>query len=117
MYWQPDPEDNPVRVYGELYASPEFLRVHEELQNSPPEPGCTLPRVVVGLIFSSDVTQLTQFGDGNLWPVYMFLGNDSKYRRSQPSSFLCNHIAYLQSVGQVSFLCSFHGLDQILASR
>jgi hypothetical protein len=117
MYWQPDSEDNPMRVYGELYTSPELLRVHEELQNSPPEPGCILPRVVVGLIFSSDVTQLTQFGDENLWPVYMFLGNDSKYRRNQPNSFLCTHIAYLQSVGQVLFLCSFHDLDEAPASR
>ena len=100
MHWQPDPKDDPVRIYGELYTSPEFLRVHEELQNSPPEPGCTLPRIVVGLIFSSDVTQLTQFGDANLWPVYMFLGNNSKYRRSQPGSFLCNYIAYLQNMGQ-----------------
>ena len=106
-----------MRVYGELYTSLELLRVQEELQNSPPEPGCILPHVVVGLIFSSDVTQLTQFGDQNLWPVYMFLGNDSKYRHDQPSSFLCTHIAYLQSVGQVLFLCSFKGLDGAPAFR
>ena len=116
MYWQPHPEDDPMQVFGELYTSPEFLRVHEELQNSPPEPGCTLPRVVVGLIFSSDVTQLTQFGDRKLWPVYMFLGNDSKYRRNQRSSFLCNQIAYLESVSRALFLW-FHGLDEVSASR
>ena len=117
MHWQPHPEEDPVQIYGELYTSPTFLRVHKELQNSLPEPGCTLPHIVVGLIFLSDVTQLTQFGDVSLWPVYMFLGNNSKYWCSQPSSFLCNHIAYLQSVGQISFVCSFQGLDETLASR
>ena len=98
LYWQPRLEHQPIRIFGELYTSPEFLRIHQELQNSPPEPGCTLPRVVVGLIFSSDVTHLSRFGDAKLWPVYLFFGNDSKYRRCKPSCHLCNHVAYLQAV-------------------
>lgn len=105
LYWQPRLENQPIRVFGDLYTSPEFLHVHQELQSSPPEPGCTLPRVVVGLIFSSDVTHLSQFGDAKLWPVYLFFGNDSKYRRCKPSCYLCNHIAYLQAVG---FLFSYY---------
>lgn len=102
LYWQPRSQDPPVRVFGELYTSPEFHRVHQELQSSPPEPGCDLPRVVIGLMLSSDVTHLTQFSSAKLWPVYMFFGNDSKYRRCKPSCQLCNHIAYLQKVSSVS---------------
>jgi Plavaka transposase len=107
LYWQPRPESDPIRLFGDLYTSSEFLRIHQELQDSPPEPGCTLPRVVIGLIFSSDLTHLTQFGDVKLWPVYLFFGNDSKYRRCKPSCHLCNHIAYLQAVGLASFF--FYG--------
>jgi len=98
LHWQPCLEDPPIRVFGELYTSPELHRVHQELQSSPPEPGCDLPHVVVGLMFASDVTHLTQFGDAKLWPVYMFFGNDSKYRQCKPSCCLCNHIAYLRKV-------------------
>ena len=103
LYWQPHLEDPPIRVFGELYTSPEFHRVHQELQSSPPEPSCTLPRVVVGLILSSDVTHLSQFGGAQLWPVYMFFGNDSQYRRCKPSCRLCNHIAYLHPVSFPSY--------------
>lgn len=98
LLWQPHANKKPIRVFGELYASDEFKRVHHDLQNSPPEPNCNLPRIVVGLMFSSDVTHLTQFGDAKLWPVYMFFGNDSKYRRNKPNLGLVNHIAYLQKV-------------------
>lgn len=115
LYWQPHLEDPPIRVFGELYTSPEFHRVHQELQNSPPEPDCNLPRIVVGLMFASDVTHLAQFGDAKLWPVYMFFGNDSKYRRCKPSCRLCNHVAYLQAVRLVSIFIMTE-LNEFLAS-
>ncbi|KIJ19525.1 hypothetical protein PAXINDRAFT_69491, partial [Paxillus involutus ATCC 200175] len=62
----------------------------------PPEPGCDLPQAVVALMFWSDSTQLTQFGTVKLWPLYVFFGSESKYRRSQPSNNLCSHAAYFQ---------------------
>ncbi|RDB27823.1 hypothetical protein Hypma_002119 [Hypsizygus marmoreus] len=98
LYWQPTDDGPPMRVYGELYTSPAFIDVHNQLQNSPPEPGCNLPRVVVGLMFASDKTHLTSFGDTHLWPVYLCFGNDSKYRRSRPSCHLFNHLAYFQTL-------------------
>ena len=90
--------DSSERVYGELYTSPAFLEAYEDIQISPGEPGCNLPRVVVGLMFSSDSTQLTSFGNSSLWPCYLYFGNESKYRRCKPSSNLCNHLAYFQKV-------------------
>ncbi|KJA12603.1 hypothetical protein HYPSUDRAFT_210329 [Hypholoma sublateritium FD-334 SS-4] len=92
------PVTESTRVYGELYTSPAFLETYEEIQSSAPEPGCSLPRVLVGLMFGSDSTQLTSFGDASLWPCYMYFGNESKYRRCKPSCNLSNHIAYFQKL-------------------
>jgi hypothetical protein len=94
----PGPEDSSIRVHGELYTSPAFLKAHRELQESRREPGCNLQRVVVGLMFASDQTHLTSFGETKLWPLYLFFGNDSKYRRGKPSLHLCNHVAYFRKV-------------------
>lgn len=86
------------RVYSELYTSLEFMKAHQTLQESPPEPGCHLPRVVLALMFWSDGTCLTAFGKSKLWPLYMMFGNESKYRRCKPSSHLFNHVAYFEEV-------------------
>lgn len=108
-------QSNPeVRVYGELYTSPAFIDAHRELHEAPGEPGCDLPRVVVALMFWSDATHLTSFGNAKIWPLYMFFGNESKYRRCQPSNNLCCHIAYFQDVSVLNFItfrrCS-HPID------
>jgi Plavaka transposase len=100
LRWQKGsaPELPSTRVYGELYTSPAFLDAHDEIQALPGEPGCSLQRVVVSLMFSSDATQLTSFGNSSLWPCYLYFGNESKYRRYKPSNKLCNHVAYFQKV-------------------
>ena len=98
LHWQLRLKDLPIWGFGELYTSLEFHCIHQELQNSPPEPGCDLPSIVVGLMFTSDATQFTQFSDAKLWPIYLFFGNDPKYQQCKPSCHLCNYIAYLQTV-------------------
>ena len=105
LHWQPAGCPSSVRTYGELYTSPAFLEAHQELQCSPPEPECTLPRVVVALMFASDVTHLTAVGDNKIWPLYMFFGNESKYRRSKPSCNSCHHVAYFEKVSITHRLC------------
>ena len=97
LQWQPE-NSEPINVHGELYTSKAFIEAHNALQDSPPEPDCDLPRHVVALMFASDSTQLTSFGDAKLWPLYLFFGNESKYRRCKPSCRLSNHVAYFQSV-------------------
>jgi hypothetical protein len=92
-----------VRVHGELYTSPAFLEAHEEIQALPRAPGCTLQRVVVGLMYASDCTHLTSFGSAYLWPLYVYFGNESKYRRCKPSCHLCHHVAYFQKVRHICF--------------
>ena len=79
------PDSESIRVHGELYTSPAFLEMHEEIQALPAEPGCSLPKVLVGLMFGSDGTHLTSFGNSSLWPCYMYFGNESKYCKGKPS--------------------------------
>lgn len=99
LLWRPSPSDHrTTRVHGELYTSSEFLKVHNDLQESPPEPDCDLPRVVIALMFWSDSTHLTSFGNTKLWPLYLGFGNESKYRRCKPTLSLLNHVAYFEKV-------------------
>ena len=103
LFWQSSAATEPVRVHGELYTSEAFIEAHNELQDSPPEPGCDLPRVVLGLMFASDGTQLTSFSTAQLWPVYLTIGNESKDRRAKPSCHSFEHIAYLESASEPFF--------------
>lgn len=98
LFWQPNNAPEPVRVHGELYTSEAFIEAHGKLQDSPPEPGCDLPRVVLGLMFASDGTHLTSFSTAKLWPVYLTIGNESKDRRSRTSCKAFEHVAYLETV-------------------
>lgn len=113
LTWRPNNTAADKRVYGELYTSPAFLDAHRKLQESPPEPGCTLPRFVVAMMLWSDATHLTSFGDAKLWPCYLSFGNESKYRRCKPSCHLNNHVAYFQSVSgsifrlNLKFICQY----------
>jgi hypothetical protein len=117
LLWKPTEESVETRVHGELYTTPAFLEAHRTLQESPGEPGCDLPRVVVAMMFWSDSTHLTSFGNAKLWPSYLYFGNESKYNRCKPTSHLCNHVAYFQAVGhQFLFSALRCGLTAIIAT-
>jgi hypothetical protein len=115
LLWQQPHQPQEVKMHGELYTSQAFLEAHRSLQDSSGEPGCDLPKVVVALMFWSDSTHLTSFGDSHLWPLYLFIGNESKYRRCKPSCNLCSHVAYFEKVEQlsVSNLCLLIQLLQL----
>ena len=98
LRWQPPHKTKDVRVYDELYSSKSFLAAHHQLQDSPPESGCALPHRIVGLMLWSDATHLTAFGTAKLWPLYVYMGNESKYMCCWPSSNLCSHAAYFRTV-------------------
>jgi hypothetical protein len=104
LHWQPGrtPQSPTQRVHGELYTSPAFIEAHDDLQSSPSEPDCDLPRVVVALMFWSDTTHLTSFGNASVCPLYLFFGNESKHRRCKPSCHPCEHVAYFQKVSSVT---------------
>ncbi|KIM83849.1 hypothetical protein PILCRDRAFT_68884 [Piloderma croceum F 1598] len=92
MLWQTENHQQPVCVQGELYTLPSFVDAYQKLQDSPPEPGCNLLRAIIALMFWFDVTPLTSFGNAKLWPLYLFFGNKSKYRRCKPLCHLCEHL-------------------------
>ena len=98
LFWQPTKACKLVKVHGKLYTSEEFLNAHHDLQESPGEPGCDLQRVVAGLMFVSDGTQLTVFSTAKLWPIYLVMGNELKDQRSKPSCQAFEHITYLEMV-------------------
>ncbi|KAG2058248.1 hypothetical protein BDR06DRAFT_980505 [Suillus hirtellus] len=79
-----------LNIQGKLYTSPAFMNAHHALQESPGEIGCDLPCVVIALMFWSDATHLTTFGNIKLWPVYMYFGNESKYHQCKPSCHLAS---------------------------
>ncbi|KAJ7777632.1 hypothetical protein DFH07DRAFT_688687, partial [Mycena maculata] len=85
QFWKPGLDEPTQRVYDEIYSSEVMVEAHTALQNQPPEPGCTLERVVLSLMFWSDSTHLASFGDASLWPLYMFFGNQSKWLRVKPT--------------------------------
>jgi hypothetical protein len=99
LFWKPTDDSVDMRVHGELYTSPAFLEAHRVLQDSPREPGCDLPHVVAAMMFWSDGTHLTSFGNAKLHPCYLYFGNNSKYQRCKPTCHLSNHVAYFQTVG------------------
>ena len=103
MYWKPTEDSEPERIITDLYNSDAFLEEHEKLQQQPKEPGCALEQVVIALMNWSDSTHLASFGDASLWPIYMFLGNQSKYSRGKPSHFAAHHLAYVPTVSYTLF--------------
>ncbi len=91
------------RIFGEIYTSDAFLEEHEDVQRHaslpPNDPECKREKIVAALMFSSDATHLTNFGTAQAWPIYLMLGNLSKYFRAQPNLGALYHLAYIPSVG------------------
>ncbi|KAG2063716.1 hypothetical protein BDR04DRAFT_1131029 [Suillus decipiens] len=110
LRWDPPHLDTEVSIYGDLYMSAAFHEAHSDLQKSPGEPDCDLPRVVAGLMFWSDATQLTSFGNAKLWPTYMYFSNESKYCCCKPLCNLSNHIAYFETIRLPTLPDSFKDL-------
>jgi hypothetical protein len=97
------PESVPQRVHDELYSSDAMIDAHMKLQQQPPEPGCTLERVVASLMLWSDSTHLANFGTASLWPLYLFSGNQSKWVRGKPNTASCHHVAYIPKVSTTRY--------------
>ncbi|KAJ3882463.1 hypothetical protein F5051DRAFT_494399 [Lentinula edodes] len=102
-----------IRVHGELYTSDSFLQAHDQIQRVPlpsEESDCKLERVVAALMLWSDATHVANFGTAKMWPIYMMLGNISKYIRALPDSGACHHLAYIPSLPDSfhDFAMNFH---------
>ncbi|KAG2061143.1 hypothetical protein BDR06DRAFT_1049379 [Suillus hirtellus] len=96
--WKDPLDSHQERVFNELYTSDSWLDAQDELQKLPREPGCTLERVIAGLMFFSDTTHLANFGTAKAWPLYLYFGNLTKYARSAPKSGACHLVGFLPSL-------------------
>ncbi|KAF9045034.1 hypothetical protein BJ165DRAFT_1346358 [Panaeolus papilionaceus] len=105
---------NDERLYGEIYSSDAFLSESDKVRyKAPPDPNdpdCKRERVVAALMFSSDATHLADFGTAKAWPIYLMLGNLSKYIRSQVNCGAMHHLAYIPSLPESfkAFVENFH---------
>ncbi|KAF8156767.1 hypothetical protein B0H34DRAFT_789464 [Crassisporium funariophilum] len=112
LYYR-SPSGKEEQVFCEVYDSDAFNDENDKIQRAPvppDDPGCKREKVVLALMFWSDATHLANFGTAKLWPIYMLLGNLSKYFRSQPNSGACQHIAYIPSLPDSfqDFAANFH---------
>ena len=75
-----------------------MMELYQEIHSLPRKPGDDLKCVVAPLTLWSDATQLANFGDASLWPIYLYFGNQSKYTRCLPTASACHHVAYIPTV-------------------
>lgn len=97
------------RMYQDLCNSQSWIDEHikiQALRSQNPEDRADMEYVVAPIIAYSDKLQLSTFGKKELWPVYHYPGNLSKYVRNSPTAFAANHIAYIPSVSIGSLSCS-----------
>ena len=100
-WWKPSESDDPVRVYSDVYTSDTMLEADRKLQESlkaTSSAGPHLETFIVSAGLYSDSTNLAAFSSASLWPMYMYIANESKYVRAKPTSFSAHHIAYLPTV-------------------
>jgi hypothetical protein len=84
-------------VFCEVYDSDAFIEENDKIQRAlvpPDDPGCKCEKAVAAIMVWSDATHLANFGMAKLWPIYLLLGNLSKYFRSLPNSGACQHIIH-----------------------
>lgn len=97
-WWHPRQGEDPVRMYSEVYNSDVMLEADTKMREGLSSTGGILETFIVSALLYSDSTHLASFGNASLWPIYLFLGNVSKYTRSKPSSYSAHHIAYIPKV-------------------
>ncbi|KIK15446.1 hypothetical protein PISMIDRAFT_16501 [Pisolithus microcarpus 441] len=96
-YWKKS-DKHTVKVYSEVYSSPDMLQAYQEVHSLLHEPGDDLEHVIASLMLWLDVTQLANFRDASLWPIYLYFGNQSKYIRGHPAASACHHVAYIPTL-------------------
>jgi hypothetical protein len=83
-WWCPRPGEDPIRVYSEIYNSDAMLQADAKMRENLSTALEDLETFIISALLYSDSTHLASFGSASLWPIYLFLGNVSKYTRSNP---------------------------------
>jgi hypothetical protein len=101
-FWKPASDEPEERIYSEIYTGDFWNDEYEKVQSAHQHgPNSHLEAIIISLMIWSDSMSLAQFGNAELWPIYLYIGNQSKYSRCKPTSFAAHHIAYFPKV------CSF----------
>ena len=105
-FWEPSPGSPPEHIYSELYTSDAFLAEYNKIRAncSGLDSGAPLENVIVAITLWSDSTHLTSFGNASLWPIYLYVGNLSKYIQLKPTSNSAHHLVYIPKVSYLYFL-------------
>jgi hypothetical protein len=98
-YWKPSNNEPEERIYTETFTADIFNEEYETLRTTSREgPNSKLEPFIAGIMFYSDATHLANFGTASLYPMYMYIGNQSQYLRAKLSEFTAHHIAYIPKV-------------------
>ncbi|KAF5342710.1 hypothetical protein D9758_015877 [Tetrapyrgos nigripes] len=97
VFWKRSENEPIQRVHSELYTSDRLLEMEREVRLGPVPPGEHVETVVVPIQLYSDSTLVSMVGNISVWPIYLYIGNLSKYVSMKPSSFSENHLAYIPS--------------------
>ena len=98
-YWHPSEGEPPERLYSESYTANSWNDEYDKINKSREDgPNHDLESFIIALMIWSDSTHLAQFGTASLWPIYLYIGNQSKYTRAKPTSMSAHHLAYLPKV-------------------
>lgn len=107
LFWTPRIEGtapphpvNPIRIITDTYNADVMNEEFEKIRAQPRNPAdaASVEYGIAAILLWSDMTHLTSFGSAALWPIYMYLGNLSKYIRGMPTEFAAHHLAYIPSV-------------------
>jgi len=98
LFWE-TPQGR-TRVYTDIYNSDAMLEEDAKIRGLPrdPDDDPNIELAIASILLWSDSTHLASFGTASLWPIYLFLGNQSKYVRGRPNAFAAQHLAYIPTV-------------------
>ncbi|KAJ7199371.1 hypothetical protein GGX14DRAFT_173024 [Mycena pura] len=85
-------------LYGEVYTTVEMLQAHQKARELAIDAESQSEAMVFPLMYQSDATHLTTFGDASAWPLYGWSGNHSKALRGKPTANMGWHQAYFPSI-------------------
>jgi hypothetical protein len=105
LYWQHngDPDDS-EHLYSELYNSDMLIEEHECIRKAYETQEHEM--VIAAMMFWSDSMHLANFGNALLYPIYLYLGNQTKYVWCKPSAVAAHHIVYIPKVWSTIIICS-----------
>jgi len=82
-------------------TSQAWLDEDEKVQSivlDPTETNKEVPRAIMSIMLISDAMVLGPFTSSKAWPIYIYLGNQSKYDQAKPTQHTAHHVAYLPLV-------------------